>query len=383
MNAELTKYQRDYQSALRRFCQNPDSPAGGWGIRSLCQGAVQLGFCLQDSLNVHSLALLNLLDEEKGGPARKTLVQRASAFYGLLRKAIEEKAAKGSTTPEKLKRMVDTLLIQKKELAATNKKLQQEIQQRKAGEKLQSANEKTTRQLLAKSLRMEDELRRLSRRLLLVQEEERKKISRELHDVIAQSLAAINIRLAGLQIKNASAVEDLHQRIADARVLIQQIVEIIHRVACDLRPSALDDLGFIPALQSHIRTLRDQNKLRISVRVSAQIEKIGIAQKTAFFRVVQESLSNVRHHAKATHVHVSITNSSKGFLLKVRDNGRGFATGSHDAAFRKTHLGLLGMRERMEMVGGTFQVESRRGKFTAIHAFLPHPPPTDGTHQAL
>jgi signal transduction histidine kinase len=187
------------------------------------------------------------------------------------------------------------------------------------------------------------------------------------------NLAGINTRLAGLQTKNATASRDLHKKISDTRHLVEQVVESIHRVACDLRPSTLDDLGFIPAIQTHITSLRGQSKLLIALKVPPDVEQLGMAEKIAFYRVIQESLCNVFQHAEATRATVSITHNSKGFRLSIRDNGRGFSVSCADFLCSENHLGLLGMRERIEMVGGIFSVKSKPGKFTAIHALLPQP----------
>ncbi len=372
MNPELAKYQRAYQSALKQYCKSPGTSPRRQSTKLLGAKAVDSGLSPKETLNFHTHALLGLLDTETSEYSKKLLIGRASAFYGMFENAVDANLPEKSSTPGKLKRMVATLLTRSKELATSNKKLQHEVQQRKAGEKSQHASEKTTTQLLAKSLRMEDELRKLSRRMFVVQEEERKKISRELHDVIAQALAGINVHLAGLQTNGTAASKDLHQKISDTRRLVQQAVEIVHRCARELRPSALDDLGFIPALQSHIKNFRNQSKLRISLRAPADIEQIGMAEKIAFFRIVQESLFNVVQHAKATQVTVSITSTAEGFRLSIRDNGKGFSIPDPASIVGGGHLGLLGMRERIEMVGGTFHVESVRGKFTTIRALLPH-----------
>jgi signal transduction histidine kinase len=371
MNPKLAKFQETYQSALRLFCDHPDGLPQRRSANLFGAEAIEFGFSYKDTLNAHTHALLNLLAGADSGPARQGMIARASTFYGLMCDAVEEQSPDLKPAPTRVKGLLSTLLTRTGELTASNKKLKDEIQQRKAEEKLKLASEKKTRELLAKSLRMEDELRRLSRKLLVVQEEERKKLSRELRDVIAQALSAINVRLTGLQTKSAAASADLRQKIETTRLLVQQTVEIVHRFARELCHSALDDLGFIPALQSHLKTLRGQSTLRISLRASPDIEQLEIPEKIALFRVIQESLYNVIQHAEATQVSISITSNSAGFRLAVRDNGKGFSIDEPDYIAGGGHLGLLGMRERIEMIGGTFQVESRRGRFTTIRALLP------------
>ena len=272
----------------------------------------------------------------------------------------------------RLKTIIGTLTHRTEQLATSNEKLKREIAQRKSVEKSLRTSEQTTVQLLQKSRRMQEELRLLSRRLLSVQEEERKRISRELHDVVAQALTGINVRLAMLKTQSTADASDLHKKIATTQRLVLKSVEIVHRFARDLRPTVLDDLGLIPALQSYLKIVRKETGLKIDLSSFSGIEKLDVGAKTVLYRVVQEALSNVAQHAKASRVTVLLTDQSGKVCMDIRDNGRGFQMDKLEAAENGLHLGLLGMRERVEMVGGTFCVESAPRKQTTIRVEIPH-----------
>ena len=276
------------------------------------------------------------------------------------------------TATARLKSIIGTLTQRTKELATSNEKLKREIAQRKSVEKSLRTSEQTTVQVLQKSRRMQEELRLLSRRLLSVQEEERKRISRELHDVVAQALTGINVRLSMLKTQSTADASDLHKKIATTQRLVLKSVEIVHRFARDLRPTVLDDLGLIPALKSYLKVVREETGLEIDLSTFRGVEKLDGGAKTVLYRVVQEAISNVVQHAKASRVTVLLAEHRGIFCMDIHDNGRGFQMDKIEAAETGKHLGLLGMRERVEMVGGTFCVESAPGKQTTIRVEIPH-----------
>jgi signal transduction histidine kinase len=280
--------------------------------------------------------------------------------------------AKQSTT-DRLKGTIESLRQRTKELATSNKKLKSEIAQRKSVEKSLRTSEQTTVHLLQESRRMQEELRLLSRRLLSAQEEERKRISRELHDVVAQALTGINVRLSLLKTQSLASTRDLQKKIATAQLLVLKSVEVVHRFARDLRPTVLDDLGLIPALQSYFKIVREESGLEIDLTSFRGVEKLDGEAKTVLYRVVQEALSNVVQHAKATRVTVHLTVRGGRFCMDIHDNGQGFQLDKIAATKNGKHLGLLGMRERVEMVGGTLRVESAPGKQTTLRVKIPHP----------
>jgi signal transduction histidine kinase len=224
---------------------------------------------------------------------------------------------------------------------------------------------------LEESERLQEQLRRLSRQILLAQEEERKEISRELHDVIAQTLTGINIRLATLKKEALISTNGLDRNIASTQRLVEKSVNIVHEFARELRPAVLDDLGLLPALHSFGKLFSKRTGIQVHLKVFAGIEQLDNNQRTILYRVAQEALTNVSRHAHASRVEVSIQKLADGICMKINDNGKSFDVERVLGARGRKRLGLLGMKERLEMVGGRFGIESVRGKGTTITAQLP------------
>ena len=255
-------------------------------------------------------------------------------------------------------------------MAASNRKLKLEIVRRQKVEEALKQSEAHYAQLF-------EQLRHLSRQLLLAQEDERKRISRELHDEIVQTLVGINVHLASLTMKAPFNLKDLRKKIAQAQRLVEKSVDIVHRFARELRPTVLDDMGLIPALQSFIKDFTKRTNIRVHFTAFAGVEQLNSTQRTVLYRVTQSALANVDKHAHASDVKVSIHKLRDAIRLEIHDNGKSFDMERVLFAKRHKSLGLLGSRERVEMVGGKFGVESAPGQGTTISAEIPisAPPP--------
>jgi signal transduction histidine kinase len=256
-------------------------------------------------------------------------------------------------------------------LAVVNRELRQEIDRRQAVEKSLRESEEHYSRLLEQSRDMQEQLRLLSRQVLSTQEEERKKISRELHDVIAQTLTGINVRLAALKKEGTSNSRGLERGIARTQRLVQQSVDIVHQFARKLRPTMLDDLGLIPALHTFMKLFRAETGIRVSLSVFAAVEQLHGDKRTVLYRVAQEALTNVARHAKASQVEVKLQKMGEAICMTITDDGKGFQTERVVRAEQGKRLGLLGMRERLEIVGGNFTVTSTPGKGTTVLAQIP------------
>ncbi len=268
--------------------------------------------------------------------------------------------------------MIQTLNRRSADLTASNRQLQQEIVQRKSVEESLSKSEQHYSQLLKQSRHMQEQLRLLSRQLMSAQEDERKKISRELHDEIAQTLTGINVRLASLKTEATVNNKGLQKKISSTQRLVEKSVDIVHRFARELRPTVLDDLGLIPALHSFMKNFTKRTGVRASLTTfTAKIEQLDTAKRTVLFRVAQEALTNVARHAHASQVEVSIQKLPDCVCMKIKDDGKSFDVERALHPNGGKRLGLLGMRERLEMVGGKFAVESAPGKGTTIQAQIP------------
>jgi len=250
------------------------------------------------------------------------------------------------------------------DMAAANQKLKQEIVQRQKMEEALKKSEAHYAQLF-------EQLRHLSRQLLMAQEEERKRISRELHDEIVQTLVGINVHLASLTIKVPFNLKDFRKKFARTQQLVEKSVDIVHRFARELRPTMLDNLGLIPALQSFIKDFTKRTNIRVHFTALAGVEQLNSTQRTVLYRVTQSALANVHKHAHASKAEVNIRKLQGGLRLEIHDNGKSFDVERVLFAKRHKRLGLLGSRERVEMVGGKFGVESAPGQGTTISAEIP------------
>lgn len=256
-------------------------------------------------------------------------------------------------------------------LTASNRKLEAEITRRQAVEKALKQSQQHQIALLEQSHHMQAQLRHLSRQVLRAQEEERKRISRELHDVIAQTLTGINVRLANLKREAAYNTKGLGRKIARTQQLVEHSVSIVHRFARELRPAALDDLGLVPALHTFMKGFKQETGIQVSLSANGAVEQVNGDQRTVLYRVAQEALHNVARHAHAGHAHVIIQKQAGAVCLKIEDDGEGFRAERVTRSKKDKRLGLLGMRERVEMVNGSFRIESTPGKGTTIIAEVP------------
>jgi len=256
-------------------------------------------------------------------------------------------------------------------LAAANAELRQEIVQRKAVEaRLEQSKQEQTR-LLKRSQAMHHELRLLSRRVISVQEEERKRISRELHDVIAQTLTSISLRLAALKTEASRNPEGLERSIGRTQEEVVRSVNIVHQFARELRPAVLDDLGLVPALREFLKQFGTETGIHVKLSAFPEVERVSSDKRTVLYRIAHEALANVGRHAHASLVEVAIQKLDGAVCMTVKDNGKGFRQQGSLRARKVKRLGLLGMRERLEMLGGEFRILSTPGKGTTVFAQIP------------
>lgn len=370
MNDKLTELSRLYHAALQHYLkQGPGSimePA-----REMGRHAMTLGLETLDLARIHEIALVSLVLPGYSSSTSDGLMGRAGMFFAEAITPIEETHRGAREANIHLNQIVKALSQRSLELSDSVEELKYEIIQRKAVEESLKASELTSSQLLEKSRQMQEELRHLSRELLSAQEEERKKISRELHDVIAQTLTGINVRLASLKAESRISTKELQKKIASTQRLVEKSVDIVHRFARELRPTVLDDLGLIPALQSFMKGFMEDTGVRVSLKAFAGIEQSNSTRRTMLYRVAQEALTNVARHSEASHAEISIQNLKGVIHMEIKDNGKGFAVEGTSCAKKNNRLGLLGMKERVEMIGGTFCVESAPGNPTTIRVEIP------------
>lgn len=208
-----------------------------------------------------------------------------------------------------------------------------------------------------------DQLRALSKRLLSIQEEERLRISREVHDELGQALTAFKIDLQQLAQGDHAPAE----QIRNLSRSVDSIIERVRKIASDLRPAILDDLGVAATLEQQLRRLRETTGLKTTLTVSEE-PRFDTLSGVTVFRIVQESLANIVRHAAATEVEISLTVNSHAAVLQVHDDGRGITP---EEIASPDSLGLIGIRERAELLGGTVQIEGWPALGTTVTVTLP------------
>lgn len=207
-----------------------------------------------------------------------------------------------------------------------------------------------------------ERLHSLSRRLVEVQENERRYISRELHDEAGQLLTSMMVDLRLLE-KKASDPEMVRQKIVEMEDALNEVSENLHRVAMALRPASLDHVGLVAALNQHLEMIGEKNNLIINFRAGKLQRRLPINVETVLYRIVQEALTNVIRHAHAIRVDVVLTERDDKLIIIIEDDGVGF---DPETSISDEHLGLFGIRERIEMIDGKLIIESAPGKGTTL-----------------
>lgn len=215
-----------------------------------------------------------------------------------------------------------------------------------------------------------EELSALSRRMWSVQEEERRRIARELHDEAGQAMTALKLNLD--LARKETDPERVRPRVVDAAELASDVLEELRRIARDLRPASLDDLGLVPALRGLVDGFGQRTLLEASFESEGQVPNFEADAAAATYRFVQEALSNVGRHARARWVRVRLEANEASLRVSVEDDGVGFDT---ELATQQGSLGLLGLRERARVLGGRVTLDSRRGHGARVCLELPAPGP--------
>jgi signal transduction histidine kinase len=213
--------------------------------------------------------------------------------------------------------------------------------------------------------RAEQERRILLAKLASAQEDERRRISRELHDDLTQRLAALGMEMGGLLANRQRLSPAIRRQLRLVQRAVIQAAEISRDVAHELHPSELDELGLVATLRSHCRDFARRAGVAVQFVSRTEPSALHRAAASCLYKVAQESLHNVAKHARATRVRVSLEENEDSIRLRVEDNGAGFAPSGPRA---RAGLGLGNMRDRMELVGGQITVQSRPGHGTRIMA---------------
>ncbi|PAV31008.1 histidine kinase [Virgibacillus profundi] len=208
-------------------------------------------------------------------------------------------------------------------------------------------------------------------KIIEAQEEERRRISREIHDGPAQMLANILLRSELVDRSfRSNNVEQALEEIKSVRKMVRSSLYEVRRIIYDLRPMALDDLGLIPTIKKYVANIAEYNKTEIEFSSIGEEKRLNQKYEIAFFRLVQESLQNAIKHAEASLIQVKLDIRKDNLTMVIKDNGKGFDPGMK----RDKSFGLIGMRERVEMIEGKLEINSKKGKGTSILIHVPYSP---------
>jgi signal transduction histidine kinase len=354
MSLTMDELTRRYGAGLRRYLAQANETALQRAYE-LGRETIAGGLGVMDLAAAHEAVLTALLAESKTSTERDRAWRLGAAFFAESLWPFEMMQRGFCEANRMLRDLNDVLAGRARQLAVANQDLSREIAER--------------RRVEAALHTSEENLRQLSNQILFAQEEERKRISRELHDEVGQSLTGISLTLMMLR-RNASN-RATAARIADVQAQLQQTMETIHNFTRELRPAMLDHLGLIPALRSYVRNFCRRTGLQVQLRAAPAVEELGMEEKIVLFRVTQEGLTNVAKHARARHAAVVIRRNNGHISMEVQDDGKAFPVERTSNGRSKKSLGILGMQERVRLVNGDFVLKSRPGKGTTVRVQIP------------
>lgn len=336
---------------------------------ALGRKAMSLKFGVLDMARIHQAALASLLAKPTDGK-RKKLLEAAEVFFLEALSPFEVTHRGFNEANRRLQRLIAEKEKRNHDLAVINDRLTAEIRRRKLTEKALRQSEQHYRRLFDDARAMEEGLRDLSNKVLDVQEDERKRISRELHDETGQALTAISVTLASLG-RNEQISGIGQQRLHEAQDLLRSTMETIHNFARELRPAMLDELGLLPALRSYLAAFAERTGLHIRFRANPLAEALTANAKIVLYRVAQESLTNVAKHAQAQRVDFRIRKVNSRISMMISDDGKSYRELPPEVLKQEHRLGLLGMQERVRLVNGQIAIRPRVGKGTTINVLVP------------
>lgn len=363
------RYLKELRAHLGMKTPGNGDRAQGMGRAALAEGLEVLDMAL---MHEHAMAVLATSFDFVG--TLSDSIPRAGLFFTQALIPLEAAQRATRETNRLLRQRNETLRLHTAALAKGNRRLEREVARRKAGEDVILKGKAQYQTLFLESQVMQRKLRQLTRQIISAQEEERKEISRELHDEVVQTLVGINVQLSALSKGASVGLHALRSKIAHTQKLVEHSVNEVHRFARELRPAVLDDLGLIPALLAYSKSLTERKKIKVRLTAFGGVEALGGNERTVLFRVAQEALTNVVRHAQATRVDIIISQVPGSIRMKIDDNGKSFQVEQVLQARNHRRLGLVGMRERIEMIGGTLILSSTPGIGTQVCADVPFNP---------
>ena len=239
-------------------------------------------------------------------------------------------------------------------------------------------DDKSTRGVLIRDLTAKKQLADLAARLQQAQDEERRRLARELHDSVGQLLVAIALNVAVIQQEAHKLSPEAAYLLTQNAGMVDEINDQIRTISHLLHPPLLDEVGLPSALRWYIEGFAERSKIETTLEVAADLERLPRETEIAVFRTVQECLTNVHRHSGSSSCYVRVARGDRQLLVEVRDEGHGIGDGKLLNLTSSGGVGLRGLQERVQQLGGTFDIDSSENG-TAITAVLPIPPPGTAT----
>lgn len=373
MKLTRTEFLERYVTALRAHLLDPTGTSGAAALQ-LGKAALACKWPTSQVAHAHETALRSLLGSRSRNQEGAGVSKRTEHFFQQALAPFEFESRERLATNRQLVRDIAILRTQSAAFVRGYRQFGRQMARSNAEIARNEQEKERYRQRLLESQRQQGKLHQLARRIISAQETERKKISRELHDQVVQALIGINVELAALSTGPGPAGRALKRKIAHTQRVVKHSVQAVHRFARHLRPTVLDDLGLIPALHAFSKNLATQQRLRIELTAFEGIEALNIGKRTVLFRVAQEALTNVARHAEATRVTLGISERENSVVMEIADNGKAMGTRRSLLGQSTKQLGLIQMRERVEMVGGTLAIESSPAHGTTLRTEIPFKP---------
>ncbi|MCR4441592.1 MAG: histidine kinase [Peptococcaceae bacterium] len=220
-------------------------------------------------------------------------------------------------------------------------------------------------------LEVVNQRRLLAPRIIQAQEEERKRVAREIHDGPAQSMANVVLRTEVCEKLMETDLAAARKELRELRETVKGSLQDVRRIIFDLRPMTLDDLGLLPALGRYLETLKERHQINIETKFSGQQKRLSSTIEVAVYRVVQEAVQNSIKHAHSSKIVVKLEMEPQSVIVSIKDDGIGFQAEGYLESPRADSYGLLGMKERLDILGGQLSIKSIPGTGTEILAILP------------
>ncbi len=216
------------------------------------------------------------------------------------------------------------------------------------------------------------QVRRMSGMVLSAQEDERKRIARELHDDTSGALARVLLNIEMCEDLLPEGLVEIRDKMRGTRILAEQTLENVRKMIFDLRPTLLDDLGLAAAVHWYAKNSLEPAGIQVQVDASSHLGRSAPAVETAMFRIAQEAINNIVRHAHAQHATVQLKREQSNWVLSVHDDGCGFEVNAPDKSSNGNHRwGLFGVQERVELLGGTLEIQSGIGRGTTLRVEIP------------